>query len=136
MNKYTPSNIMVDTERGPLEVKIGELFSGVRVNALPTSGSIKIKLFANVGVSYITLTWKNDLPKNLTKVTGGAWERTYKDCEWLNVGDDKHYPWYILVSGGSDYHGYYISYPHPLGTCTTPGEALEALLKVREELNK
>ena len=42
----------------------------------------------------------------------------------------------LLVSGGSDYHGYYISYPHPLGTCTTPGEALDALLKVREELNK
>ena len=44
--------------------------------------------------------------------------------------------YWLVPLGGSDYHGYYISYPHPLGTCTTPGEALEALLKVREELNK
>ncbi len=44
--------------------------------------------------------------------------------------------YWLVPLGGSDYHGYYSSNPHPLGTCTTPGEALDALLKVREELNK
>ena len=44
--------------------------------------------------------------------------------------------YWLVPLGGSDYHGYYSSVPHPLGTCTTPGEALDALLKVREELNK
>ena len=44
--------------------------------------------------------------------------------------------YWLVPLGGSDYHGYYISYPHPLGDCTTPGEALDALLKVKEELNK
>ena len=43
--------------------------------------------------------------------------------------------YWLVPLGGSDYHGYYISYPHPLGTCTTPGEALDALMKVKE-LNK
>ena len=44
--------------------------------------------------------------------------------------------YWLVPLGGTDYHGYYSSHPHPLGTCTTPGEALDALLKVREELNK
>jgi predicted metal-dependent phosphoesterase TrpH len=44
--------------------------------------------------------------------------------------------YWLVPLGGTDYHGYYSGHPHPLGTCTTPGEALDALLKVREELNK
>ncbi len=44
--------------------------------------------------------------------------------------------YWLVPLGGSDYHGYFNSVPRPLGTCTTPGEALDALLKVREELNK
>ena len=44
--------------------------------------------------------------------------------------------YWLVPLGGTDYHGYYSSHPHPLGTCTTPGEALDALMKVREELNK
>lgn len=44
--------------------------------------------------------------------------------------------YWLVPTGGSDYHGFYSSAPHPLGTCTMPGEALDALLKVREELNK
>lgn len=44
--------------------------------------------------------------------------------------------YWLVPTGGSDYHGFYSSTPHPLGTCTMPGEALDALLKVREELNK
>ncbi len=43
---------------------------------------------------------------------------------------------WLIPLGGTDYHGYYNSVARPLGTCTTPGEALDALLKVREELNK
>ncbi len=42
----------------------------------------------------------------------------------------------LVPIGGSDYHGFYTSHPHPLGTCTTPGESLDALLKIREQLNK
>lgn len=44
--------------------------------------------------------------------------------------------YWLVPTGGSDYHGFYSSTPHPLGTCTMPGEALDALIKVREELNK
>lgn len=42
----------------------------------------------------------------------------------------------LVPIGGSDYHGFYTSHPHPLGTCTTPGESLDTLLKIREQLNK
>ena len=42
----------------------------------------------------------------------------------------------LVPIGGSDYHGFYTSHPHPLGTCTTPGESLDALLKIREQLNR
>lgn len=43
---------------------------------------------------------------------------------------------YMLVPiGGSDYHGFYTSHPHPIGTCTTPGESLELLRRIRERLN-
>jgi len=43
---------------------------------------------------------------------------------------------YALVpTGGSDYHGFYTSNPHPIGTCTMPGEALELLRRIREGLN-
>lgn len=44
--------------------------------------------------------------------------------------------YWLVPTGGSDYHGFYSSTPHPLGTCTMPGEALDALFRVREELNK
>ena len=44
--------------------------------------------------------------------------------------------YWLVPTGGSDYHGFYSSVPHPIGTCTMPGEALEALIKVRDELNK
>ncbi len=44
--------------------------------------------------------------------------------------------YWLVPTGGSDYHGFYSSMPHPLGTCTMPGEALEALIEVRNELNK
>ena len=44
--------------------------------------------------------------------------------------------YWLVPTGGSDYHGFYSSVPHPLGTCTMPGEALDALMKVREELNR
>ena len=42
----------------------------------------------------------------------------------------------LVPTGGSDYHGFYSSVPHPLGTCTMPEEALGALIEVRNELNK
>ena len=43
---------------------------------------------------------------------------------------------YTLVpTGGSDYHGFYTSNPHPIGTCTTPREALTLLRRVRDRLN-
>ena len=44
--------------------------------------------------------------------------------------------YWLVPTGGSDYHGFYSSVPHPLGTCTMPEEALEALIEVRNELNK
>lgn len=44
--------------------------------------------------------------------------------------------YWLVPTGGSDYHGFYSSIPHPLGTCTMPEEALEALIEVRNELNK
>lgn len=44
--------------------------------------------------------------------------------------------YWLVPTGGSDYHGFYSSTPHPLGTCTTPGTALDALIEVRNNLNK
>lgn len=44
--------------------------------------------------------------------------------------------YWLVPTGGSDYHGFYSSVPHPLGTCTMPEEALGALIEVRNELNK
>lgn len=44
--------------------------------------------------------------------------------------------YWLVPTGGSDYHGFYSSVPHPIGTCTMPGEALEALLELRSERNK
>ena len=44
--------------------------------------------------------------------------------------------YWLVPTGGSDYHGFYSSVPHPLGTCTMPEEALGALIVVRNELNK
>ena len=44
--------------------------------------------------------------------------------------------YWLVPTTGSDYHGFYSATPHPLGTCTMPGEALDALIKMREEINK
>lgn len=34
----------------------------------------------------------------------------------------------LLVTGGTDFHGMYASMPHPLGTCTLTGEAMQRFL--------
>jgi hypothetical protein len=79
---------------------------------------------------------KNTMIKAVAE--GGYTNLTGKRIERLSKEEiEKIIRKYWLVPlGGTDYHGYFSSHPHPLGTCTTPGEALDALLKVREELNK
>lgn len=42
----------------------------------------------------------------------------------------------LIPLGGTDYHGYCSPNPHPIGTCTTPGEVLDLLIRVRDRLNK
>lgn len=44
--------------------------------------------------------------------------------------------YWLIPTGGSDYHGFYSTTPYPMGTCTTPGEMLDALVQIRAELNK
>lgn len=42
--------------------------------------------------------------------------------------------YWLVPTAGSDYHGFYSATPHPLGTCTMPGEALDALIEVRNKI--
>lgn len=37
----------------------------------------------------------------------------------------------LIMTGGTDFHGMYTKVPVPLGTCTTPEDQLEALLKCK-----
>jgi hypothetical protein len=38
----------------------------------------------------------------------------------------------LIVTGGSDFHGFYNHYPIPIGYCTTPAESLNRILKRKE----
>lgn len=38
----------------------------------------------------------------------------------------------LVMTGGTDFHGMYSQKPHPIGSCTTPPEQLEALKKRKE----
>lgn len=42
----------------------------------------------------------------------------------------------LIMTGGTDFHGLYTKVPHPLGTCTTPQEQLDALKKRKAKLLK
>lgn len=54
-----------------------------------------------------------------------------------NPGDEERFiqvaqQYGLIMTGGTDYHGMYTSEPHPIGTCTTPDDQLEALKKKKQ----
>lgn len=53
------------------------------------------------GVKSLVLRWKNEARQGV-RVLGDAWERGYGDLEWRGIVPERHMPWYMAVSNGSD----------------------------------
>ena len=63
--------------------------------------ALRVYASASEGIRKITLRWKNKSRRDV-RVLGDAWERGYGDLEWRGIVPERHMPWYMAVSNGSD----------------------------------
>ena len=102
MKLYYPTSSAVTTDEGIFKFEKSYQGSGITCALKLTDDGLKVTLCGGaVGVSFIDLRWDFKIDGDL-KAHGGAWERTYKDAEWIPVKAGVKKPWYIAVSNGSD----------------------------------
>ncbi|MBO5374614.1 MAG: hypothetical protein J6A54_04115, partial [Clostridia bacterium] len=100
MKIRTPDYVTLRLEKDTLDLsKEGNERASVRFEL--NGDALKVLLKANEGVRAITLRWKGKAREGV-KILGDAWERGYGDLEWRGIVPDRHMPWYMAVSNGSD----------------------------------
>ena len=53
------------------------------------------------GVRYVQMRWNTPITSDV-KVLGDTWERGYGNLHWRAIDSDRHMPWYMAISNGSD----------------------------------
>ena len=102
MKLKLPDRCQIITDEGSFDFSDSFSEHGIICALKLCDDELKVSLQSSeVGISYIILKWDIAIDKRLL-AHGGAWERTYKDSEWLPVEKTVSTPWYVAVSNGSD----------------------------------
>ena len=108
MKPRIPDHIALISNSKTLSAIGGTLTSG-DISAsvsLTDRGTLKADLTADkTPVSYLRLRWnfsEEEVRRDLVKVYGDVWERSYGDLEWRGIVPERCMPWVCAVSNGSD----------------------------------
>ena len=80
------------------DVRLDLTIEDAELTARVTAGTTPLK--------WIRLYWRYDRNEPV-RIMGDAWERGYGDLEWRGIVPERHMPWYMLISNGSDQNPVY-----------------------------